>query len=151
MALVVASAVLAGATTASAGELPYSADIDAVCDAGTGDYDVTVTITSFLDTETAVDDGQFAFITGDSTIFSGTTTFTPNPVAAGGTTQATLSGPGDSVYVEVGFFIVEVDDSDTVSLELDGNCVATPTTPTSTVEPTSTVAAEDVVRPRFTG
>jgi hypothetical protein len=139
--------------TASAGRLPYEADIEAVCNTTTGEYGVTATITSFLDTETTIEDGAYAFVSDGSGLITGETPFSPNPMPAGGASQTTVFGPGDSVFVEVGFFITEVDDSDTVSLELDGDCVAIPTTTTSSVAPTtsSAIAPGAAVAPRFAG
>jgi hypothetical protein len=140
------------ADAGSAGQLPYEASITADCNTITGDYDVTVTITNLLDVETAVEDGAYAFVSnGSGPLVTGDTAYTPNPVPAGGVTRTTVSGPGDSGYVEVGFTIVEIEDSDTISLVLAGDCVAIPTTTSSTPQTTSTTAAAAVVAPRFTG
>lgn len=150
--LVTLALVFVAVTTASAGEVPYDASISAGCNTQTGQYDVGVSVTNLLDVETAIGSGQYAFVVG-STITSGLANFAPSPVAAGGAAQATLSGPGGAVYVEVGFRIVELDTADTISLELAGDCEVAPTTTASTVEPststTAVVAAS--VSPRFTG
>ena len=85
---------------------------------------------------------RYAFVSnGGGGLTTGDTTYSPNPMPAGGTSQTTVSGPGDSGFVEVGFHIVEIDDSDTVILVLEGDCVAEPTTTTSSEPAASSTAA----------
>lgn len=154
------------AVPASAGlTAPISISGEAVCNVATGHetYTLNWTITNLTPAQVAGTNGAAAY--GDVNIVSatesgawtGTVTFTPNPVVFDG--QSTGSdGPvpnvAGTVVLSVDWSSATLDQSGTTTAEvtLDGNCV-NPTT-TTTAAPTTTMsvqAAAVTAAPKFTG
>lgn len=154
--LVAAAAVAALAATAlpaGAGQL-FEIDQEAVCNTATGDYDVTITITSLsLGGDISISNFQ---VDGQD---QSPPDFTPNPVPDEGTSVAAFSIPGDSTsYVLEGLITGEQFEIPfTLENTLDGDCEGIPTTTTTstTLAPTTTTTAPAAravaATPAFTG
>ena len=155
------------AVPASAGlQAPISITGEAVCNLATGHetYSLNWTITNLIqnlpasttNTPAAYGDVNIDSAT-ESGAWTGSVTFTPNPVAIG--EQSTGSdGPvpnvAGTVVLSVDWSVNSLDQSGTTTAEvtLDGNCV-NPTT-TTTAAPTTTMsvqAAAVTASPKFTG
>lgn len=148
VASVVALATLGGVavTPALAGyRIDLSSDID--CDATTGEWVVTYTFRT---------DGVSPGITGSYILSGGPSgetgdlVFDPTSAESDAPAVATIRLPGDSTGLLVGTAVDDNTVGDDVEDQLDGTCVATPaSTTTTTTAPEAPVAVE--ARPAFTG
>lgn len=148
IASLVALATLGGVavTPALAGYLvELSSDID--CDATTGEWVVTYTFRA--DVSTSEITGTY-LLSGGPSGEAGELTFVPPAVDQDEPSTATIRLPGDSTGLLVGAAVDGKSVGDDVEDQLDGTCLATPaSTTTTTTAPEAPVAVE--ARPAFTG
>lgn len=145
----------ATAGVADAGQA-FTSDITVGCDTDTGNVVLTLTVTNLYaedgDIEAAYTVYEDATETG-----SGEMTMTPNPVPDGEASVGSIEVPDTTTFVQIDLAVDYGDGSVTAKpdTEIDEDCEAVPTTPT-TAETTTTAAAaaaaaDQVVQPRFTG
>jgi hypothetical protein len=151
---VVVMAVLALGFPASAGgSVPMS--VDATCNLETGEYDVVFRLDNTLDEPGTIEIQTFD-VDGVPTVPE--PVFAPDILFPFAASSATIGVPGTTTVV---FLALQVDYpisgnwSSQGGMELDGDCVADPTTTTTDGETTTTTeaAAAEAVRlqPAFTG
>jgi hypothetical protein len=160
--LLVASAIALAALVgtglpAGAGQAAFTIDDTVSCNTVTGEYDITFPLTNNLAEEGDIFVDVFQVDGVDQPL-----TFTPNPVAANGTSTATYAAPGDTTgYVlEVTVTYGDFDADFSINVGLNGDCEADPTTtttatPSTTAAPTTSTTAPAAraiaLTPAFTG
>jgi hypothetical protein len=154
LAIATTAAILGGTVgPASAGQL-YEKAITAECNTTTGEYDVTLTLSNAPDAPLLLADAEYEYTGPDGEQGPFDTAFDPSTLPIGGSSVIAISIPGDSTDVIFIWYVRELDDIDRAGDELDGDCVAIPTTTTTAAPTTSTTAAAQaaaVAAPRFTG
>jgi hypothetical protein len=125
---------------------------DYECDTATGEWVFTITVENLLNEEADIVGTYETFVGGESTD-SGDLSFVPDPLAALGTSVATVTAPGDTEVFEAVFDVVyeQFETPNEITIEIGETCEPPPTTTTTAPTTTTTEAASATATPRFTG
>jgi hypothetical protein len=124
---------------------------DFVCDEETGEFVFTITVENLVNEEADIIGTYETFVDGESTD-TGNLSFLPDPLAANGTSVATVTAAGDTDVFEAVFDVVylQFETPNEITIEVGEECEPPPTTTTSSTT-TTTAPASTTATPRFTG